>query len=366
MTAAAEGWVAVQGEWEPLMTLDTTMFTASCRVDGRPAPPQPRGPLSAHLLEHLLEEPHPLPPIEVSGRDILSDDDAQLALYCCYELHYRSFAGVDESWEWEPSVLAFRRVLESDFESRLVAELGTAFPLSGVEDALAAEIAGADGPSLSRYMLERGTVEQLREFAVHRSAYQLKEADPHSWAIPRLHGRPKAALIEIQLDEYGGGVEAEMHSTLFATTMDALGLETGYGAYLDNLPATTLATVNLVSLFGLHRRWRGALVGHLAVFETTSVGPMGRYGEALRRLGLGAAARRFYEVHVTADVRHQVVACKALAGGLETAEPELASDIMFGARALMLVEDRFTRHLLGAWEAGRSSLLEPLRSLPAR
>ena len=48
----------------------------------------------------------------------------------------------------------------------------------------------------------------MREFAVHRSAYQLKEADPHTWVIPRLRGRGEGRLVEIQPDEYGG-VEAE-------------------------------------------------------------------------------------------------------------------------------------------------------------
>src|ERR687894_167688 len=62
-----------------------------------------------------------------------------------------------------------------------------------------------DGPSLSSYLERDGTLEQFREFAVHRSAYQLKEADPHSWAMPRLGGPPKAAMVEIQADEYGGG-----------------------------------------------------------------------------------------------------------------------------------------------------------------
>lgn len=42
---------------------------------------------------------------------------------------------------------------------------------------------------------------------MHRSAYQLKEADPHSFALPRVPaGRAKAAFVEIQADEYGGGV----------------------------------------------------------------------------------------------------------------------------------------------------------------
>ena len=47
---------------------------------------------------------------------------------------------------------------------------------------------------------------------LHRSAYHLKEADPFTWAIPRLDGSPKAALVEIQADEYGGGHAARMHA----------------------------------------------------------------------------------------------------------------------------------------------------------
>ena len=77
---------------------------------------------------------------------------------------------------------------------------------------------------------------------------------------PRLVGSPKAALVRIQGDEYGDGTACRMHQQLFAETMRALGLDPTYGAYLDALPGTTLATVNLISLFGLHRRWRGALV----------------------------------------------------------------------------------------------------------
>ena len=328
-----------------------------------PPPPPPRGPLSAHLLEHLLEPPHEVPPAPPPEDDPLCGDDSQLALYCCYELHYRSLAGVDEAWEWEPSLLALRRRLESGFERRLREELGPA-PVpepGGMERALCQVIDAGDGPSLSLYMQERGTLQEMREFAVHRSAYQLKEADGHTWGIPRLRGGPKAALVEIQLDEYGGGAEAEMHSTLFAATMAALGLDASYGAYLDLLPGTTLATTNLISLFGLHRRWRGALAGHLAVFEATSVGPMGRYRDALERLGIGPEAQRFYDVHVEADVHHRVVACRELAGGLADAEPALAADIVFGAKALMLVEERFTMALLDAWGSGRSSLLGPLR-----
>jgi hypothetical protein len=81
-----------------------------------------------------------------------------------------------------------------------------------------------DGPSLSQHLERRGTREEFSEFLIHRSAYQLNEADPLSWAIPRLDGPPKATLVEVQADEYGGGDPTRIHARLFAETMDALGL----------------------------------------------------------------------------------------------------------------------------------------------
>ena len=293
----------------------------------------------------------------LGGADPLTDDDLQLALYCCYELHYRSFAGVDPEWEWWPALLEARRSLELAVERRLRDSIPVAVAPADVVTALHDVVANGGGPSLSSHMAEVGSLEQMREFCIHRSAYQLKEADPHTWAIPRLSGATKAAIVEIQSDEYGAGVESEMHSTLFAETMAALGLDTTYGAYVPALPGTTLATVNLVSMFGLHRRWRGALVGHLALFEMTSVLPMGRYSRALERLALDVDARRFYDVHVAADAVHEVVATKRMAASLAADEPEVAADIVFGAKAVMLVEATFAASLLDAWSAGRSSLL---------
>ena len=139
-----------------------------------------------------------------------------------------------------------------------------------------------------------------------------------------------------------------------------MGLNPGYGAYVALLPGITLATVNLMSLFGLHRRLRGAVAGHLAVFEMTSSVPNRRYGLALRRLGYGPEVTDFYDEHVEADAVHESIAAWDLADGLAQLEPDVADDIVFGARALLSLEARWGTHLLDAWSRDESSLLTPL------
>jgi hypothetical protein len=328
--------------------------------------PEPAGPLTEALFAALrgappsADERPPLDTAMVAPTDPLADLDLQLALYVAYELHYAGFEGVDEGWEWAPPLLAFRAALERPFEAAVAAIVPDAAPeeIASVPEALQAIIAADDGPPLSRHLETKGTREQMLEHVIHRSAYQLKEADPHSWAIPRLAPASKAALLEVQFDEYGGGRAERMHAVLFAKTMAGLGLDPTYGAYLHLLPAQTLANVNLLSGFGLHRRRRGALVGHLAAFEMTSSIPNRRYGNALRRLGFGKEVTDFYDEHVEADAVHETIAAWDLAGGLAREEPAVAADILFGARALLALEARWAAHLLGSWEAGESSLRE--------
>ncbi len=319
--------------------------------------PRPRGPLSNAVTGFLrggpLEARHELP-----RRGVLADEDLHLALYVCYELHYRGFAGIDEMLEWDPVLLAFRRLLEESFESALGAQV----PLRGTAPvdvpARLREIAENGTSPVGTFLMRQGTALHYREFMIHRSAYQLKEADPHSWAIPRLPGAAKVALVEIQSDEYGGGDPGWMHALLFAESMERLGLDPAYGAYLDRIPGFTLATVNLVSLFGLHRRLRGAAVGHLAAFELGSPKPNQLYGDGLRRLGYDEGVTRFFDEHVEADSVHDMLATYDLAGSLALIEPALADDIVFGAQALTLMETGWSRSVLKRWRSGGSSLID--------
>lgn len=304
--------------------------------------------LSAAVTGYLRGE-GPLPDPDAAGTADPYGDDLQLALYVCYELHYRGFAGVRPELEWDPPLLAVRAALEDRFLTALRRDAPAASSLDDTLDGLLVE--PVHGSGVSWFLENRGELHHLRDYAVQRSLYHLKEADPHAWVLPRLSGRAKAGMAAIEYDEFGAGRADRVHARLFAGLMTDLGLDTAYGRYLDEGLAPMLALVNLMSMFGLHRRLRGALVGHFAAVEITSSPASRRLARAMRRTGAGPAAEFFYTEHVEADAVHEQVVRRDVIGGLLDDEPGLAADIAFGAAATSCLEDRLGDRLLAGWRA---------------
>jgi hypothetical protein len=287
-------------------------------------------------------------------------EDLQIALHTCFELHYRGFAGVDPDWEWDPDLLRLRGAMEAVFLDALRrdADLRDPSDVDGALDELLVE--PVDGHGITHHLQDEGERWHLLEHAAHRSVYHLKEADPHAWVVPRLRGRAKTALVAVEHDEFGGGRPEMIHQGLYADLLDDLGLDSSYGAYVDAAPAVMLATVNMMSMFGLRRSLRGALVGHFAAAEITTAPSARRMARALERLGGGPRALRFYTEHIEADAVHEQVLRHDVIGGLLAGEPDLAPDVVLGIRATNLLEDRLADHMLGRWRADRTSLRHPL------
>lgn len=323
-----------------------------------------RGPRSEWVLRAFAGGSVPDAPTGPTP-DPLVDDDLHLALHLLEDLAYRVPAGVDPALAHRPDVAAMRHDLQRRFWDAVVAEAADhdsdrwadLARSVGPRQAVAAMLDAFDGPSLSSFVERHGTRTQLREFLIHRSAYQLREADPHTYGIARLAPGPrKAAYVEIQFDEYGSGEPGASHAELFARALHHAGLDDRYGAHLDRLPGATLATVNLLDLFASRLDLTAQLVGHLALFETTSVVPMGRYSRAVDRLGLDPHVRAFYDVHVLADEHHGELARSVLLGDATDGDGLDPAALVQGAHTLLRAEDRFARSLLDAWGDGRSSL----------
>ncbi|MFF7361617.1 iron-containing redox enzyme family protein [Streptomyces sp. NPDC008125] len=333
----------------------------SGRAEAGPRLPRPRGVLSAAVVAYLTGNRTRLPSDDDVHRADPFGDDLQLLMYVLYETHYRGFASVDEELEWDPAVLAVRSAAERHFLDAVRAQTSGDADVAKAVEPLLVEPVGDDGTSVSHHLLQEASLWQLREYAALRSLYHLKEADPHLWVVPRLQGRAKAAMVAIEYDEFGAGRAEDVHARLFADLMADLSLNTAYGAYVDAAPSEALATVNLMSLFGLHRSLRGALVGHFAAVEITSSPGSRRLAQALRRAGAGPAAQRFYTEHVEADAVHEQIVRREVIGGLLEDEPWLAADIVLGIEATELLENRLAAHLLTSWREGRTALREPLK-----
>ncbi|MET8762836.1 iron-containing redox enzyme family protein [Lentzea sp. NPDC004782] len=193
--------------------------------------PAPRGHMSSALVAALREPPLPRPALLVStgAREIFLDDDLQLSLWICYELRTRGFDDVAAGWEDHPALAQFHAALETRWEEALRSLTETTQPA----------------------VLDDGGVAELRRH--------------HAFWQPRREMR--SVLRDIHGDAYGIRSE-RTHSVLFTVTLrdlDPVGV--------DEMPALTLALVNALSLFGLHQRLVGALVGFLSAVDTIGGDP---------------------------------------------------------------------------------------------
>ena len=330
--------------------------------------PAPRGPISSALFACLSGEPGPMPSrltelvaaLPETTADARSDEDVQISLWTCYGLTYEGFDGVDGRWEWQPSLLAVRGGMEAVFERDVVAEVRVPEDLTPEKvPTFLMDLCGPTAPTeFLKFMHQNATLEQFREMVILRSVDALHEGDAHTWAIPRVNGRAKSALIEIQADEYGGGMPGRRHAELYEILMSELDLDPEYGSYIEQIPAAALAIHNLRSMFGLHQRWRGGILGNLAATEIGSSLINRHFSEGLARLGASKRARWFYDEHILADAVHEQLAAHDMCGAFVADYPAEWDRIVIGALGTLGVRGLFASSVVDPWAAGVTSLRE--------
>jgi len=291
--------------------------------------------------------------ITLGINDPLGNLDLQLALDLCYELHFQSFRGVDPAWEWDSQLLEIRSRMESVLLDALAAEISK--QPGGLPGTVTEQLRTLTAPDpvqrLARFVERDCDLSQLRELLIHRSAERLKQPDVWLWSVPRLRGRTKEALARIEEDE-----RPRLH--LLARIMRSLGLDDRVGAYRDLLPASTLASVNISSLFGLRRQGRSAIVGQLAMRQVLG-GPDDRAcSRAIRRLGVDTEAGAFHTDSSTSAPAAEQLAAEDLADRLVAGEPKLIEGVLFGARSMLVTRTRCSEWILSRWREGESSLIE--------
>jgi hypothetical protein len=75
-------------------------------------------------------------------------------------------------------------------------------------------------------------------------------------------------------------------------------------------------------------------------------------------------ATLFFDEHVEADAVHENVAAVDLAGGLVRQDSALSASVLWGARTLSYLAERWASGLLDCWSEGGTSLLGELQAEP--
>ena len=317
--------------------------------------PLERGPISRHVIETLAGADDGATHRDRARPGMLADADVQLALWILYELHYRGFDGRARRPRVGPracSACGARSSVRFEHELRGAARR----PLIGCParatsaDQLVALVDADDGPSLGDLPAARASREQVLDFLRERSVQQLKESDPQSFVLPRLDGAAKVGPRRAAVRR------VRRRPSRTAARHAVRRRPRGRRARPDlrrvhrrGLRAVSLACANVMSMFGLNRRLRGAAMGHLAAFEATSSVPSRKIAAGIERVGLPDAVAAYFHEHVEADAVHEQVAIQRHLRRLVADEPALRDDVLFGAAGCLHLAALSGGELLDRW-----------------
>ena len=115
----------------------------------------------------------------------------------------------------------------------------------------------------------------------------------------RLPAQAKLALARNYWDEMGHGKGAGAHGRMLEDLARELGIVPGAPVVWESL-----ALANMMTALATNRRYAFASVGALGFTEMTKPRRAAPIAAGLRRLGVGADARRYYTLHAMLDVKH--------------------------------------------------------------
>jgi Iron-containing redox enzyme len=202
------------------------------------------------------------------------------------------------------------------------------------------------GDVLFPWLAEEATYDEMAWFLRQEMAGEAGFDDLVALSQLKLPPRPKLEMARNYWDEMGQGNEGGMHGPMLHRLAEAL-------PPADVAPVwETLALGNLMVALASSRSYAYQSIGALGVIELTAPGRAEQVNAGLKRLQFEGAARRYYALHATLDVRHSQAWNREVLVPLVEADPRIAP---------LLAEGALMRLRAGArcFERYRSELMPP-------
>ena len=183
------------------------------------------------------------------------------------------------------------------------------------------------GDPLFPWLAEQATMEEMRWFMTQEVAGEAGFDDLCALTQVRL---PEAAKLEIARnywDEMGRGNPKGMHGPM----LHELSLALGLASRVDTTIWESLALANTMAGLAANRRYAYHSVGAMGVIEQTAPSRAKLVAQGLKRLGVAARHRHYFDLHAVLDIKHSAAWNADAIHPLVAARPELAPAIAEGA-----------------------------------
>ncbi len=193
---------------------------------------------------------------------------------------------------------------------------------------------GQDDP-LFEWLAEVADLDQMRWYLRQEAAGEAGFDDLTAYTQVKLPQRIKLELARNYWDEMGRGNAKGMHGPMLERLVEHLRLEPA----IEQTVWESLALANAMTAMATRRDHAWHALGALGVIELTAPGRSAAVAAGLKRLGVPAKARSYFDLHATLDVKHSI------AWNAEAIAPAVAED---PRRARAIAEGAVIRLTCGA------------------
>jgi len=146
----------------------------------------------------------------------------------------------------------------------------------------------------------QATLDELKWFLTQEAAGEAGFEDLVAMTQVRVPDRAKLELARNYWDEMGRGNAKGMHGPMLHFVVEVLGLK----PEIETTCWESLALANAMTAMATHRGYAWHSIGALGAIELTAPARSGAVARGMRRLGLEAKVRRYFDLHAVLDVKH--------------------------------------------------------------
>ena len=181
--------------------------------------------------------------------------------------------------------------------------------------------------ALFEWIEHQATLDQLKWYLTQEAAGEAGFDDLVALTQVRIPDQAKLELARNYWDEMGRGNPKGMHGPMLHFVVETLGLKPEIEATVWE----SLALANAMTAMAANRNYAWHSVGALGVIELTAPARSAATAKGMRRLGLDARTRRYFDLHAVLDVKHSEEWNKEAIVPLVAEDPRRATAIAEGA-----------------------------------